>query len=131
MTTRTYTLNKRALSKEERENVSRNYRGLTALADTLTERVTDENGRLISGCTYYIYKGSWTPYGACVKHGDKYVFARYSRYDALSVDFTDFAIDCDEHGNDHDVFTTKHFTVNKTYAINKGKLTLVSSKVEY
>lgn len=112
MTTRTYTLNKRALSKEERESVSLNYRGLTALSDTLTETVRDDKGYLISSCTYYIFKGSWTPYGACVKHGDKYVFARYSRYDAVTTDFTDFAIDTDEHGNDHAVFTTKHFAIN-------------------
>ena len=111
MTIRTFTLNKRALNKEERETVSRYYRGLRALADTITERVTDENGSLLYGCTYYIFVGSWTPYGACVKHGDRYVFARYSRYDSLTIDFTDFAIDTDETGVDDKVFTTKHFTV--------------------
>ena len=110
MTTRIYTLNKNSLSKEERESVSRYYRGLTALSDTLTEEVRDEHG-LVNRCTYYIFKGSWTPYGACVKHGDRYVFARYSRYDSITTDFTDFAIDCDEKGNDHDIFITNHFSV--------------------
>lgn len=111
MTTRIYTLNKRALSKEEKESVSRYYRGLRALSDTITETVRDDDGNLISGCTYYIFVGSWTPYGACVKHGDKYVFARYSRYDSLTVDFTDFAIDTEENGDDNKYFDTKHFTV--------------------
>ena len=111
MTTRIYTLNKRALTKEEKESVSRNYRGLRALSDTLTEEVYDDNGKLTYGCTYYIFVGSWTPYGTCVKHGDKYVFARYSRYDSLTVDFTDFAIDTEENGEDSKHFETKHFTV--------------------
>ena len=111
MTIRTYTLNKRDLTKDEREKVSRYYRGLRALSDTITERVTDENGNLVYEETRYIFVGSWTPYGACVKHGDRYVFARYSRYDSLAVDFSDFAIDTSETGSDHDVFTTKHFTV--------------------
>lgn len=111
MTTRIYTLNKRALTKEEKESVSRNYRGLRALSDTLTEEIYDDNGKLTYGCTYYIFTGSWTPYGACVKHGDRYVFARYSRYDSLSVDFTDFAIDTEETGEDHKIFDTKHFKV--------------------
>ena len=112
MTTRIYTLNKRALTKEEKESVSRNYRGLRALSDTITETVRDDNGNLISGCTYYIFVGSWTPYGACVKHNGRYVFARYSRYDSLSEDFTDFSIDCAEDGNDDKFFETKHISVN-------------------
>ena len=116
MTTVKYTLNKRSLTKEERESVSRNYRGLRALADTLTEEKRDDNGRLICACTYYIYTGSWTPYGACVKHGNKYVFARYSRYDAVTTDFTDLAIDCDELGENDKVFTTKHFNVENMTA---------------
>lgn len=111
MTTITYTLNKRALNKEERASVSKYYRGLTALSDTLTEERRDENGKLTYSCTYYVFKGSWTPYGACVKHGDRYVFARYSRYDSLSTDFTDFAIDCNEKGGDDSVFTTRHIKV--------------------
>ena len=112
MTTRRFTLNKRALTKEEKASVSKYYRGLTALSDTLTEESRDDKGNLIYSCTYYIFKGSWTPYGACVKHGDRYVFARYSRYDSVSTDFTDFAIDCDEYGNNDKVFDTKHFTVD-------------------
>lgn len=108
---RVYRLNKRALTKEEREEVTRYYRGLRALSDTLTEECYDDNGRFTGGCTYYIFKGSWTPYGACVKHNGRYVFARYSRYDSLAEDFTDFAIDCNEYGNDHEVFETKHFSV--------------------
>lgn len=111
MTKRVYTLNKRALNKEEREAVSKYYRGLTAYADTLSERVYDNDGNLVSGSTYYIFKGSWTPYGACVKHNGRYVFARYSRYDSLDENFTDFAIDCDEFGNNDRVFETKHFEV--------------------
>ena len=112
MTTRIYTLNKRDLSKEEREKVSRYYRGLRALSDTLTERVIDDDGHLVYEETKYIFVGSWTPYGACVKHNGRYVFARYSRYDSLTVDFTDFSIDCSETGADHDTFNTKHFTVD-------------------
>lgn len=111
MATRIYRLNKRDLTKEEREAVSKHYRGLTALSDTLTESVYDDNGRRVSESTFYIFKGSWTPYGACVKHNGRYVFARYSRYDSLSEDFTDFSIDCDEKGEDDKVFTTKHFSV--------------------
>lgn len=111
MTTRVYTLNKRDLTKEEKESVSRYYRGLRALSDTLTEEIYDDNGKLTYGCTYYIFVGSRTPYGACVKHGNKYVFARYSRYDALSVDFTDYAIDAEETGEDSKYFDTKHFNV--------------------
>lgn len=114
---RVYRLNKRALSKEERESVSRNYRGLTAYSDTLTETAYNDNGRLAGETTYYIFKGSWTPYGACVKHNGRYVFARYSRYDSLSEDFTDFAIDCGEFGEDHDVFETKHFRVENMTVI--------------
>lgn len=108
---RVYEINKRALSKEERESVSRNYRGLRALAETITERVYDDDGRLVSGCTYYVYSGSWTPYGSCVKHNGKYVFARYSRYDAIREDFTEYAIDTDELGNNHNVFETKVFKI--------------------
>ena len=111
MTTITYKLNKRSLAKEEREKINHYYRGLRVLADTLTEEKRDENGRLICSCTYYIYTGSWTPYGACVKHGNRYVFARYSRYDSVTTDFTDFAIDCDEFGENDKIFTTKHFKV--------------------
>ena len=111
MTRRVYTLNKRDLDKTDREMVNKIYRGLTAYADTLTETTYDDEGKLTGSTTYYIFKGSWTPYGACVRHGDRYVFARYSRYDSVDVNFTDFAIDCDEFGNDHDVFETKHFTV--------------------
>lgn len=109
---RTYTLNKRDLNKEDREKVSHYYRGLRALADTITEEARDDNGNLISACTYYIFVGSWTPYGACVKHGDRYVFARYSRYDSVTTDFTDFSRDCNEFGKDHEIFETKHFSVN-------------------
>lgn len=116
MTHVTYTLNKGALTKEERESVSRNYRGLRALSDTLTEEKRDDNGRLICACTYYIFVGSWTPYGACVKHGDRYVFARYSRYDAVTTDFSDLAIDCDEFGNNHTTFETRHFKVENMRA---------------
>ena len=108
----TYTLNKRDLNKEERERVSRYYRGLTALSDTLTEETREDDGSLISSCTYYIFKGSWTPYGSCVKHNGRYVFARYSRYDSIDENFTDFSRDCDEFGNNHEVFDTKHFTVD-------------------
>jgi len=110
--TRKYTLNKRALNKEEREAVTRRgYKGLRALSDTLTEMVYDNDGNLVIGSTYYIYTGSWTPYGSCVKHNGRYVFARYSRYDSIDEDFTDFAIDCDEFGNNDRVFETKHFEV--------------------
>lgn len=112
MTTITYTLNKRALTKEERETVSRYYRGLTAYSDTLTETRFDDNGNRTDETTYYIFKGSWTPYGACVKHNGRYVFARYSRYDSLSEDFTDFSIDCAEDGSDDNYFETKHIAVN-------------------
>lgn len=111
MTTRIYTINKRDLTKEEKEKVSRYYRGLRALSDTITERVIDDDGKLVYEETRYIFVGSWTPYDSCVKHGDRYVFARYSRYDSLSVDFTDFAIDTEETGEDHKVFDTKHFKV--------------------
>ena len=111
MAKRVYKLNKRDLSKEERAQVSKFYRGLNALSDTLTETCYDDNGTLVFETTYYIFKGSWTPYGSCVKHNGRYVFARYSRYDSLSEDFTDFAIDCDEKGTDSTCFETKHFEV--------------------
>ena len=111
MTRRVFTLNKNDLTKEEQAQVSTFYKGLTALRDTLTEATYDENGKLTYSCTYYIFKGRWTPYSACVLHNNRYVFARYSRYDSVDTDFTDFAIDCDEHGKDHDVFITKHFAV--------------------
>lgn len=111
MTIIKYTLNKRDLSKEEKAEVSRYYRGLRALSDTLTETYYNEDGERIGESTYYIFVGSHTPYGACVKHNDRYVFARYSRYDSLSVDFTDFAIDCDEFGDNDSYFDTKHVTV--------------------
>ena len=111
MTRIVYTLNKRALTKEEQETVSKYYRGFTALSDTLTETIYDDNGNYTGSTTYYIFKGSWTPYGACVKHGDRYVIARYSRYDSITTDFTDFAIDCDKTGNDDYTFETKHFKV--------------------
>ena len=112
MTTIKFTLNKRDLNKEERERVSKYYRGLIAYSDTITEETFDEDGRRTGASTYYIFKGSWTPYGACVKHGDRYVFARYSRYDSLSVDFTYYAIDTDEKGDNDRVFETAHFPVN-------------------
>jgi hypothetical protein len=112
MTKRVFRLNKRDLNKDERLSVSKYYRGLTAYSDTLTESIYDDNNRLVSETTYYIFKGSWTPYGACVKHDGRYVFARYSRYDSLSEDFTDFSIDCDEKGADSKIFETKHFNVN-------------------
>lgn len=112
MTTIKYTLNKRALNKEERETVSKFYRGLVALSDTLTETHYAEDGRRTGETTYYIFKGSWTPYGACVKHNGRYVFARYSRYDSISEDFTDYSIDCEEKGEDSKVFDTAHFSVN-------------------
>ena len=117
MTTRKYTLNKRDLTPEEKASVSKYYRGLRALSDTITEEVRGDKGELISSCTYYIFVGSWTPYGACVKHGDRYVFARYSRYDSLTTDFTDFSIDCTEKGKNHEVFNTKHFTVENMIVI--------------
>jgi hypothetical protein len=119
MTKYIYKINKRALTKEERESVSRNYRGFRALADTITEEIRGDDGRFICACTYYIYVGRWTPYGACVKHGDRYVFARYSRYDSLTTDLTDFALDCDELGGDDKVFETKHFKVENGIAITK------------
>lgn len=109
MTTIKYTLNKRALTKEERETVSRYYRGLTALSDTITEEYLDENGNRHGATTYYIFKGSWTPYQACVKHNGRYVFARYSRYDSVSEDLKDFALDCNEIGENDDFFETHHF----------------------
>lgn len=112
MTTIKFTLNKRDLNKEERERVSKYYRGLTALSDTITEETFDENGTRTGSTTYFVFKGSWTPCGSCVKHGDRYVFARYSRYDSLSLDFTDYAIDNDEFGNDSKVFETHHFAVS-------------------
>lgn len=111
MTTVRYTLNKRDLSKEEKTMASKFYRGLTASSDTITETWFNEEGEETSSTTYYIFKGSWTPYGGCTKHGNKYVFARYSRYEAINDDFTDFAIDCDEKGNDHNIFETKHIAV--------------------
>ena len=111
MTKIVYKLNKRALTKEEREEVNHYYRGFTASADTLTEEIYKDDGSLVEACTYYIYRGGWVPYGACVKRGNRYVFARYSRYDSVTVDFTDFALDCDETGLDDDCFETKHFEV--------------------
>ena len=110
MKTIKYTLNKRALTKEERERVSKYYRGLTAYSDTLTEECF-ENGIRTNSATYYIFKGSWTPYGSCVKHNGRYVFARYSRYDSISEDFSDFSIDCEDNGTDSTVFETKHLEV--------------------
>ena len=112
MTTIKYTLNKRDLTTEERETVSKFYKGLRALSDTITEETYNERGERTGSTTYYIFSGSWTPYGSCVKHNDRYVFARYSRYDSINEDFTDFSIDCNETGEDHDVFATKHFNVN-------------------
>lgn len=112
MATIKFTLNKRALNKEEKAHVSKYYRGLTALSDTLTETRYDDNGNRTNETTYYIFKGSWTPYGSCVKHNGRYVFARYSRYDSLSEDFTDFSIDCEDKGQDSTVFETKHIEVN-------------------
>ena len=112
-----YTLNKNDLTKEEQEKVSKYYRGFTALRDTLTEETFDDAGNRTGSQTFYIFKGGWTPYGACVKHGDKkhgfkYVFARHSRYDAVTTDFTEFLLDCDDHGNDDDCFETHHFSMN-------------------
>lgn len=109
MTTIKYTLNKRDLKKDERDRVSKYYRGLSALSDTLTETTYDDNGNRTGESTYFIFKGSWTPYGSCVKHNGRYVIARWSRYDSISEDFTDYAIDCDEKGSDDMVFETKHF----------------------
>ena len=106
-----YTLNRNALTKEEQTALNGTYRGLTATRDTLTETYYDDNGELTYSSTYYIYKGSWTPYGACVLHNNRYVFARWSRYDAVNINFTDFAIDCTEFGNDDNVFTTLHYRV--------------------
>lgn len=113
MTTIKYTLNKRSLNKERRDRVSKYYRGLTALSDTLTETHYDENGNRTNETTYYVFKGSWVPYGACVKRNGYYVFARYSRYDALSEDFTEFLVDCEDDGTNSKCFETKHVEVKE------------------
>lgn len=107
MTKITYRINKNDLTKEEQEQVSHYYKGLKASRDTMTEIYEGNNTK--TETTLYIFVGNRTPYGACVKHGNRYVFARYSRYDSMSEDFADYAVDCDELGNDHDVFNTKHF----------------------
>lgn len=109
MTKITYRINKNDLTIEEQEKVSKYYKGLKATRDTMTEIFEGNDTKYEE--TYYIFVGNHTPYGACVKHGNRYVFARYSRYDSMTEDFTDFAIDCDESGNDDRVFTTKHFTM--------------------
>lgn len=107
---RSFTINHDDLSIDEVKKVSKYYKGLKATRDTLTEYVENDLGEKF-GTTYYIFTGSWVPYGSCVKRGNKYVFARYSRYDALSEDFTDFAIDCEDTGKDSSVFDTKHISV--------------------
>lgn len=109
---RIFTLNKMDLTKEEQEKVNHYYKGLRALRDTITEEVINEKTGEKRSTTYFIFVGSWTPYGSCVKHGDRYVFARYSRWDSITTDFTDFAIDCDENGQDSKWFETHHFEVN-------------------
>ena len=109
MTRITYRINKNDLTKEEQEKVNHYYRGLKASRDTMTE-IFEGNGTKYEE-TYYIFVGNHVPYGACVKRNNRYVFARYSRYDSISADFTDYARDCDESGNDDRVFETKHFAM--------------------
>ena len=112
---RVFTLNKKAITKEEAIENSRYYKGLTCTRDTMTEEVYDDNDHFCRSNVYYVFKGSWTPYGGCVKHGDNYVFARSSRYDAIKTvneTFEEFVIDCDEFGHDDKIFTTHHFTMS-------------------
>lgn len=112
---RVFTLNKKAITKEEAIENSRYYKGLTCTRDTMTEEVYDDNGIFRGSCTYYVYEGSWTPYSGCVKHGNNYVFARWSRYDAIKTNvgnFEEFLMNCDEFGHDDKTFETHHFTMS-------------------
>lgn len=111
MTKYIYTINKRDLTAEEQETANHFYKGLRVLRDTLTEERIGSDG-YSHKTTYYIFVGNHVPYGACVKRNGRYVFARYSRWDSVDVDFTDFALDCAEDGSDNTCFETKHIAVN-------------------
>ena len=100
-----FRLNKRVVTKEDEERA--NTRGYRLLHDTLTEEHY-KDGLLVSSYEWFIYTGRITPYGMCVKHGDYYVIARWSRYDSIKTDLSEYNIDCDETGIDDDVFETKH-----------------------
>ena len=111
MTHLRYRLNKRVVTEEDREYA--NIKGYRLLADTLTEERVDEDGTVISSSTYYIFTGKAPLYGMCCKINGRYVFARWSRYDSVTTDFKDLAIDCSEFGCDDDWFETKHYQCRK------------------
>lgn len=106
---RTFTINKNDLTVDESKKVSTYYKGLKASRDTITEYV--DNGHEKFSTTYYIFTGHWVPYGSCVKRGNKYVFARYSRYDALTENLREYIIDCEDNGEDNRTFKTTHIEV--------------------
>lgn len=99
------------VNKNDLELINHYYKGYKGTRDTITVECYDEKGNCIFNTTYYIYKGKSPLYGMCCKINGKYVFAKYSRYEAIDENLIDYAIDTDEYGNNHSVFTTMHYKI--------------------